>query len=811
MLKRLIICCIYAFSLLSFSQNFILTGSVLDESHAPIAFSNVVLYSTTDFTFIGGCTTNEEGVFEFKNLKPLDYTIIISYLGFEDSKIAIKLDKTMSVGVITLKEKIENLNDVTVIAKRPTVKRLVDRLVFNVENSTLSNNNALDVLKHTPGVLVHDGTITVKNGEPTVYINDRKVHLSSTEVQQLLEGTTASNIKSIEVITNPPAKYEAEGGSVLNIVTSKNIIAGYNGSVYGNYKQGSEYPKYSFGTSHFFKSEKLNAYLNYNVSPRKDYRHNNEFINFIENDLTVSSWETDYKRTSESFNHNLNANIDYELNDKNSLGFSASILAAPRERTKTSTNSLTEVYSSSHVLDSMFQTTNKSVYETLNMAFTLDYVHKFNKEGEQLLVSAHHTNYDASNFQDVKTGYFFPNNIAFRNNNFQTYSSQIIQLYTGQLDYELPINETSQFEAGAKVSVINSKSLLTQYIFEEDEKVIDSQNSDTFLYDETNYAAYASYSKDWEHWSLKTGVRAEFTDIKGNSLSTNTINSKEYIKLFPSLYILNKPNENNEFYFNYNRRIDRPRYSELNPFKFYLNDNAYIAGDPNLKPQIDDNFTLGYTFNKDYTFEIYYRNENNPTLQITFQDNEENILKLINTNIDKSISYGLDFTTYTKLANRWNLYFISSLFYYENQFYALESNNELTENNKWSVYGNIINYFSFLKDESLTLDVSYLYISPIVDGPTTASTRHGLDLNLRKSLWKDKASISMGVTDVFNNQNFNLTTKYLNQDVFFKSRMENRMFTFGFNYKFGNSNLKNNQKEINLEERDRLISKNLLD
>ena len=106
------------------------------------------------------------------------------------------------------------------------------------------------------------------------------------------------------------------------------------------------------------------------------------------------------------------------MNDKNSLGCSASILAAPRERTKTSTNSLTEVYSSSHVLDSMFQTTNKSVYETLNMAFTLDYVHKFNKEGEQLLVSAHHTNYDASNFQDVKTGYFFPNNIAFRNNNF---------------------------------------------------------------------------------------------------------------------------------------------------------------------------------------------------------------------------------------------------------------------------------------------------------------------------------------------------------------------------------------------------------
>ena len=166
--------------------------------------------------------------------------------------------------------------------------------------------------------LFTDGSITVKMFTPTVYINDRKVHLSSDEVTQLLEGTSANNIKSIEVITNPPAKYEAEGGAVINIVTSKNIIAGYKGSLFGDYKQGSEYPKYSLGTSHFFKSEKVDAYINYNISPRKDFRQIEEFINFFDSaNQPDSRWETSSDEKRKSANQNINTNIDYDFNKKN--------------------------------------------------------------------------------------------------------------------------------------------------------------------------------------------------------------------------------------------------------------------------------------------------------------------------------------------------------------------------------------------------------------------------------------------------------------------------------------------------------------
>src|SRR5690606_26528270 len=147
----------------------------------------------------------------------------------------------------------------------------------------------------------------------------------------------------------------------------------------------------------------------------------------------------------------------------------------------------------------------------------------------------------------------------------QTFSNQFIKLYTGQIDYELPINDSSRLEAGAKVSSIDSESILNQYNFQNGESIEDLQNSDTFLYDEMNYAAYISYTKDWAHWSIQTGIRTEYTKINGYSLLNNELNNSDYIKLFPSIYILNHLNDNSSIYFNYKKRIYRPRYNELNP------------------------------------------------------------------------------------------------------------------------------------------------------------------------------------------------------------------------------------------------------
>ncbi|WP_052143568.1 outer membrane beta-barrel protein [Wocania ichthyoenteri] len=799
---------LFIFSISCFSQEFRVTGYVKDANNNPIAYANVIITKNAEgFNGIAnGTSTDEKGYFIIENLQTGNYTFKVSFLGYTTYNVTIELNKHTKLDTIVLEENLEALDGVTIVAKRPTVKRLVDRLVFNVENSTLSNGNVLDVLKHTPGVLVHDNNITVKNSTPIIYINDRRIHLSSNEIQQLLEGTSSSNVKSIEVITNPPAKYEAEGGSILNIVTSKNIVSGYNGSVFGNYKQGSEFPKYSFGTSHFFKTKKLNTYVNYSINPRKDYRSNVEFINFIDNNQVLSRWESFSSRARDNANQNINANINYELDKHNSLGFSTNMLISPRNNTKTDEISETHVFGVNKILDSIFKTDNKLRDETFNFAFTLDYIHKFKKEGEKLSISTHHTNYDFSSFQNVNTDYLFADASLIRNNRFQTFSSQFIKLYTGQVDYELPINNSVQFDAGLKVSNINSESILNQFNFINDVKTEDLENSDAFLYDETNYALYSSFSKDWSKWSLKTGLRVEYTDIKGNSLSTDKINNDHYAKIFPSIYLINRINDNNEIYFNYKRRINRPRYSQLNPFKYFLNDNAYIIGNPNLKPRIDDVLTLGYTFNKDFSLELYYRFEKNPALEMVFQDNMNNILKYINTNIDKSVSYGLDFMTYTNISSNWSLYALSSIYYLDEQFFALESNSELRSNDRWAIYTQLINYFTFLKDKSLIADMSFIYTSLDAQGASIVSERFGVDFNIKKTILDSKISLSLGVTDIFNGLNYTKKTKYLNQDIFRKTTQENRLLTFGFNYKFGNSKLQNNSKEIDLIERDRLKS-----
>ncbi|MEP3836971.1 MAG: outer membrane beta-barrel family protein [Algibacter sp.] len=807
MFKKLIPLYFLLFASLCFSQQFGVSGVVVDSINMPIAYANVLIYNEKQPEDIKGITTNDDGFFEFDNVISGEYILTVSYLGFEKLSKSLTVNGNLDLGTIILKENIEALDGVTVVAKRPTVSRMVDRLVFNVENSTLSNNNVLEVLKHTPGVLVINETITVKQATPTIYINDRKVNLSSNEVQQLLEGTSANNIKSIEVITNPPAKYEAEGGAVINIITSKNIIAGYSGSIFSNFKQGSEFPKYALGTSHFFKTKKLNLYFNYNISPQKKYRNNEEFVNFYENNQHTSSWETDFERVNKSANQNINANIDYEFNKNNSIGFSSSILVSPQAQNQNNVNSITSVFNANKDLDSTFITDNLKVDEILNLGFTLDYIHKFKKEGEKLVISTHHTNYDFTSFQDVNTNYFFPDESLIRNNNFQTFSDQEIKLYSGQLDYELPLDNSAFFEAGVKIAKINSKNILSQFIIEGESKEQDVMNSDTFLYKESNFAIYGSYAKEWDSWSLKLGLRTEFTNVEGNSKTNNSINENKYTKFFPSLHILHKIDDDNEFYINYNKRIFRPRYNQLNPYKYFLNDNTYITGNPNLKPQIDDTFNFGYTFNQKYTFEAYFRYETDPAIEIVFQDNTNNLLKYINSNIDRSVSYGLDFTTYTPIINNWDIYMLSSVFYYDSHFYALESANELIHKEQWSLYAQVVNYFSFLKDKSLSADVSLFYMSSYVDGPSKISARNSFDINFKKTLWNNRASVNLGLSDAFNSLNFSQSTKYLNQDIVFDSRMENRLITFGFNYKFGNFKLNTNKKAIELKERDRLENK----
>src|SRR5690606_18345225 len=300
-----------------------------------------------------------------------------SFIGFKDVYRSIIVDQSIDLGSIILYESSEELDEISIVVKKPTLQKEPDRLVFNVENTALIEGNMFDLLKSTPGILVMNNTIQVKNTSPTVYINDKKVHLSNEELVQLLEGSSANSIRSVEVITNPSAKYDAASGAVINIVMSKNLVTGYRGNVFANFTQGV-FPRYNAGMSHFFKNDKIDFFANYTYSQNKINRRQDETINYLDGNNTIDQiFESSINRNEWSKTHNFNFNFDYNIDDRNTLSVSSNMMVLPYFEYKI--NNRTQVLDASQNLDYYFNANNFSNDDKYNLGFDLDYVHKFKK------------------------------------------------------------------------------------------------------------------------------------------------------------------------------------------------------------------------------------------------------------------------------------------------------------------------------------------------------------------------------------------------------------------------------------------------
>ncbi len=370
----------------------------------------------------------------------------------------IEVSKNENLGKLILKEDTATLNEVSINYKNPSVKREVDRLVFSVENTTLSSGTSWDILKRTPGVILSGQNLTVRNQGVQVYINDRKVQLTASELQTLLENYSAENIKSIEVITTPPARYDAEGGAILNIITSKSIAPGYKGNINGAWTQ-AVFPKYQLGTSHYYKTEKLNVFGNYTYSPRKELKEDISYINFMNNGFDpISRWDTEFERITRSQGHSANLMLDYNFDERNVLNFTSGITYSPDKTFDN--NTFTRV--SSMPGRSRNIITDSDVNEDLtNVAFDLEYRHSFEKPGAEISAKAHYTNFNQERGQVISTT--IENElIGTQNSNFLTLAKQDIEIFTGQLDYVRPLGSIN-FESGIKTSMIDSKSRIDNF------------------------------------------------------------------------------------------------------------------------------------------------------------------------------------------------------------------------------------------------------------------------------------------------------------------------------------------------------------
>lgn len=787
--KTLFLFSFFLCSIAVWAQAYSISGTVKDTENETVAFANILVMQSLDSTIVTGTSSDENGVFKIEDLKSSQYILKTSFIGFKDDFQTINLIEDISDIIVVLEESVEALNEVQIFFEKPTLKREADRLVFNVEKTALSQGNLVEVLRSTPSVLVLDDAILVKNSTPTVYINDRKVHLSSSELIELLQGSSASNIKSVEVITNPSAKYDADSGVVLNIVMSKNLITGYNGSVFNNYTQGV-FPKYTAGTSHYFKGDKTNLFFNYSYNNRKDDRVDVENISYPD-----EQWNTVLDKNTWSENHNLGFNFDYNLNDKSNLAISTNAQFLPYFKYLTRSNTDIEPSSSSF---NKIEAQSLSRDNRHNIGVDFNYDYHIN-ETSQISFNSHYTNYDYQRRQDVESRYF-DTLIVVDQTAFNVNANQNTNIFTSQLDYALTLNDKSEFGAGVKLSNVETESGISQNDIISGEEILNEESTNMFDYDEDVYAAFVDYNYNGEKFTFSAGLRAEQTNIIGVS-SNNEINKQDYLEFFPTVSLGWKISKSVSSSFNFKRSIQRPNYSNLNPFVYYLNDNTIVTGNPSLKPVITNAVSVNASINDRFSFTVYYKKYENNIFELPLQDNSENIIVYTPLNISSTEEIGFDFETNLNITERWFLYFGTSTYNYRDT--GTISGTTL-QRDRWANFSNLTSNLSLLKDKSLTASLSIYYLGKNIQGFQIVNTRWDTFLTVSKTLFKDKGSISLSFSDLINKQDFSRSLNFLDQSSNIFNDIDSRYITLGFRYKFGNTKLSSNERSTSKEELDRL-------
>lgn len=791
-----------------FSQNQV-RGQIVDKENQPVSFANVVLLNAKDsVSVIKGMISEDDGSFLFEEIENRPYVLKISFLGFADYIKRFEVEGNTNLGKIELQETSNSLDEVTVKARKPKIERKIDRISFNVENSVISSLNTYEILKRTPGVIVSQGELLVKNRPATVYINDRKVYLSTAELEQLLSGLSGENVKSVEVITTPPARYEAEGsGAILNIVMSKNPSIGYKGSVNAS-NTVAVLPKYSLGTSQYYKTNNLNAFASYNFNANNIYKNDESNVTYFEPDGSENStWLGDFERDTKNYAHSLNTILDFTLSEKSSLSLSANLNFTPKN--DSDLRGQTDIYSASGSLDSLFTTDSRLENEGKNMLFNADFSTSLGENGAKLSAQVNYIRYDKDQDQDLNTTYFYGNGDEIRNNIIMTRAMQNSDIYTGQVDITTNMGSLP-VETGIKYAGITSNSALDFYnntfALQVDEL------SDALDYDENIYAAYFSTSKELGKWSLKAGLRGEYTDISGISAQNGLVNDQDYFQLFPTFYAMRSLGEESSISLEYNRRIERPRFQSLNPFQYYINENNVKEGNPALVPGIANKVLFNYSYKGALFFDLYWDRVDHSPSVLSFQDNQKQLLRTVNDNLDYTQQFSLDITYANFVTNWYYLYGYLSGFYMENQIYARESAAETYTIDTFSAFLNVGNYFYFGGDGTFSGNVNTYFLPNILAGSYKyENPQFGLDLGLRKTFMNNKISVSINAEDILRTMNIPMQSQYLNQDNGFYAISETRRITFGVRYNFGNFRLNDNNRAINADEETRLKERQVLD
>ncbi|WP_025141468.1 outer membrane beta-barrel family protein [Pedobacter jeongneungensis] len=748
-------------------------GKVLDAKNEPVIFATISLIDSLGKA-VNFAISDEQGNYLF-NLKQGKgaYKLLGSSMGYASAAVSFHIStnpEVITAPDIILLADTKMLSEVNIKGKKALIEQKIDKLIFNVSQSPMTaGSSALDLLKRAPGVFVDQSdAIKLRGKSVLVLVDNKQIYLSGDQVAQYLKSLQGDNIDKIEIISNPSAKYDAQGvGGIINVISKKDKKIGVNGSVTagGGYGRNGKYN--SSGLLNY--RQKMFA-----VSGNIGYNHDKSPTS---GELNRTLSGTDFSQNSSSIktiNSGLaKLSIDFFPNEKNTLGFG---FIGNKANNNLANNSLTSLRESGAINQLNLYSANLTDWNSLTYSFNYKLALK---KDENLSFDADLSNYE--NDGDINYTSNNANNQPSQPNTLNI-NKTMIKIASAKLDYERVLLKKLNLETGAKVSRVTTDNMtrFNQQIDGNWEN--DVKRSNVFNYDETIVSGYLNLNtKLGKKLSLQLGLRGEQTRSDGDSKTLDSVFRLNYFKLFPSAYITYDFNQNNQLGISYSRRIGRPGYKDLNPFTYYTDQYTASQGNPFLRPSFTNSFELNYTLLQQFNISAGFQHTKDEFEKIAVQEPDTKLVKEIYQNFDKFYGYYIGANIPVKVLKIWEISNYANFYYTDYTMGQIRSKGSALQLNSTS---------SFTLPKSITAELDMICFYNNAYGIYRVKPNLYFNLGIAKSLSDKRSTFKLSIFDLFNTNRSSITANLGTLNLVSNYRWEGTRANLSYSYKFGKSTVK---------------------